>query len=154
MRYGKQGNGRCRISNLVPRSLQSESLVGWSMVRFQRVGLELDLHLWVLGRWARNPFHHLHFPSVAMEPERAKTGPQHVVCCCSECQDICFMERKKNASHLRRNITTSAPVGRWAGFWCQQLSVMSHTESTRPRLCASNGRTGRSPSAILNIAVK
>jgi len=60
------------------------------------------------------------------------------------------MERE-TADHSRRNLTTVAAVGRWEGSSCQQLSVMSHTESTRPSSRASCGRAVRSPLIIFKI---
>ena len=57
----------------------------------------------------------------------------------------------ETADHSRRNLTTVAVVGRWAGVCSQQLTVMAHTGSTRPISRASNGRAGRLPSIILTV---
>ena len=59
-----------------------------------------------------------------------------------------FIQRE-NTGHLRRNPTTSITVGRLAGSFPQQRSVISHTESVRPSFCVSCGRAGRLSSTIV-----
>jgi hypothetical protein len=115
------------------------------------IGLELAFHLWASGRWPQSLLHHSRSLLVATEPRLSTTGLQHAACSCGKHISMLVSMKGKIANHSRKNPTTSVVVGRWAGYCCQQLRVMPHTESTRPSSCASRGRTGRSPSIILNI---
>ena len=53
--------------------------------------------------------------------------------------------------HSRRNSTTPAAVGRREGLCCQQLSTISHTESSKPNTRASCGRAGILPLMICEV---
>ena len=55
-----------------------------------------------------------------------------------EARQTWSLVQRGETDHLRRSRTTSIIVGRRAGFWSKQRSVMAHTKSVSPSCCASS----------------